>query len=208
MADSLLLTDDELAALAARRPAPWPSGLPTVAGDDDAVRAAVFRGNRSLLVRGIHPGEGDAGGPLGPVDEVFGVERRSIVYLGDADLRRSSWGLATAHYRLDDDRWLMERISPIGIHEFEVGAPSAQREHLAGLLRTAHDTGPQDPGEDDVAQWLCVALESPDDNRIIAAHRAAAFVVDVEVNGGESVMSDRLTVDIDDVAGIIDSVLA
>ena len=49
----VLLTDDEIVALAGSAGSSWPLPLLTVASDSRAIKAAAFRGLRSLIVRGL-----------------------------------------------------------------------------------------------------------------------------------------------------------
>src|SRR5262245_23982737 len=53
MTNGLLLTDDEVIALAAVAGRPWPTGLATVDSTPEAQRDAGIRGIRSLAVRGL-----------------------------------------------------------------------------------------------------------------------------------------------------------
>ena len=49
----IVLTDDEIAAVALEGHLAWPVPLPTVVTDIDHLAAAATRGRRSLLVRGL-----------------------------------------------------------------------------------------------------------------------------------------------------------
>jgi hypothetical protein len=153
-----LLTDDEVIALAVAREMVWPGGTPTVDTESRAqLIGAAFRGDRSLLARGLLHGD-DGGSPAESIgDWVNDAPGRIVVYIGDDRLARSSWGIASAHYP-SAEGWLLETVSAVGLHRFSVEALSDHRTYLDALLKGAEQAGPE--GVDD-GQRLCLLATTP-----------------------------------------------
>lgn len=187
MSDHVLLTDDEVVALAAGRSDAWPGGLPTIdANSREELVAAAFRGSRSLLVRRT----GAIGGPDPVVesiaDSVLGALGRVVVYLGNQEFRRASWGLSSLHH-CTGDGWLLETISPVGIHSLGLRPVEEHRAYLAALLRGAIDAGPdQEVGASSGAEseWLCMLGEGPARSVLAVARRGVLLIGDVDVVEG------------------------
>ena len=145
VADSpLLLTDDEVVAVALDRGTFWPGGLPTVAADDPAdLAAASNRGHRSLLVRGLlgDTGRITPGGSLAVATEVAGAAAHVSVFLADDDYRRASWGMASSHFPTATG-WVLETITPTGVHHLTVHDADEHRRYLEAVLDSASRLGP------------------------------------------------------------------
>lgn len=186
MTDPLLLTDDEVAALAATRSATWPGGTPTLdLADHEQAAAAAFRGSRSLLVRGLR-GEVGQGSEVEAMAEVAISAAGAItVYLGSSDFRRVGWGLASSHYAGDSD-WLLETISPVGIHRLGWQPAHDHLVFLEALLQAAVDAGPETAGETTKtqAEWLCMLAVGPRGATLTAAKRGSIVIGPVELDDG------------------------
>lgn len=128
----ILLTDDEIAALTSSTDTAWPVPLLSVRADSpNAVAAAVFRGMRSLAVRGL--GEPSHGEPLGvsaELRELMAIVEspRASVVAHVSDSGKLGYGgsalLAFAH----SEGVLLDSVTAMGIHAFRtVDAASAAR---------------------------------------------------------------------------------
>jgi hypothetical protein len=183
----LVLTDDEVVAIATDRGTFWPGALPTVdAHSVECLAAASFRGHRSLLVRSLLD---ETGRPSHRLQEMAGVLAGRcdvlVAYLGDDNLQRSGWGPASTH-RAEGGRWLQESISPVGAHVLAWRTADSQREYLQELLLAAISAGPV--GDDRHGEreregtpaglsgprlpaWLCVAVPEDDAVHVVAAQK-------------------------------------
>jgi hypothetical protein len=172
--NQLLLTDDEVIAVAVARETYWPAGTPTVdVRDDSQLAAAVFRGNRSLTARGIGPAsaESNDGDPLAAISGLPGGDRLVTVHLADESFNRSSLGPATAHYP-GPQTWILESISPAGIHAFAELDRQDHIDYLTSVVQGVERSGP-DREAPDVPPWLCVLAVSPERNLLVAARRGS-----------------------------------
>lgn len=129
---NILLTDDEIAALTSSTDTAWPAPLLSVRADSpNAVAAAVFRGMRSLAVRGF--GEPPHGEPsivsaeLRNLMAIVGSPRGSVIaHVSDSGKPAYSGSavLAFAH----SGGVLLDSVTATGIHAFRtVDAASAAR---------------------------------------------------------------------------------
>ncbi len=172
MADVMVLTDDEVVGLAVERGSPWPGGTPTVVDTDEAVGAAAFRGDRSLVVRGLRTSEGPPISELASMLEAIAEAAAHIeVYLADGQYSRTSWGLASTHHVAAGD-WLFETTNSLGVHRLAWHAPPEHLGYVSALLDSAVDNGPDrhSPSEDS-PEWLCVLAENDDKGLLFAARR-------------------------------------
>ena len=193
MTEILLLTDEEVVALAAAREAAWPGGIPTVEGTERAVREAAFRGGRSLYVRGLSTDDGGLTQGLSDLVEiVIGGRSRIVGYLGDAEYRRNGWGMASTHYVAPTDRdWIFETVSPVGVHQLAQQPIETHRSHLETVLQAAFGLGPeQGAGPGEPAEWLCLLAEGPELGVLVAARRGEVRVVELEPGDEVSVTRD------------------
>jgi hypothetical protein len=174
--DSLVLTDDEVVALAVARSSPWPSDLPTVdVTDPGQLEAAAFRGNRSLLVRGLLDDDGAASGDAAEVAaSVLGTDRRLVVFLSDLEFRRAGWGLASSHHPSSTNGWLFEGVNALGLHAFAARPLSDHREYLEALLEGAVQAGPRSSEGEPTSrggEWLCMIARAGADRAVLARAR-------------------------------------
>lgn len=163
----LLLTDDEVVALATSAGRPWPGGLPTVAIDEGSLVAAGFRGNRSLFVRGLIDDEG-----IPPkAATVLAGEGHIHVYLADDEFAVASWGLSTSHHPAGDGgRWIFESVSAVGVHTLVSQAAEENRVYLEAILQAAFEKGPSvDADVSGSATQICVIAVRRDESFLVTA---------------------------------------
>lgn len=189
----LLLTDDEAVALASRGPHPWTGGIPTVEGTVEALEAAVFRGNRSLYVRGLL---NEQGTPSSEINAVVGpllaAPGRVIVYLGDANCRRDSWGMASAIHVVGD-QWVFETVSPVGVHQLHFLEQQDHLEYLRAVLKAAVDAGP-DHGSDRTqsSMFLCALAERGETALLACAKKGEVRIGAVRPGGEHPTVEDQV----------------
>lgn len=140
------LTDDEVVVIATMAEGFWPSPLPTVdITDEQSLLLAALRGRRSLYVRsggaegGAHPGAEQ----IALAEELVGSERFVTVSILDADLTISSTAYVSVHYP-GGDSWIVESISPAGVHELDRSSMEDQIAYLAEILEAVIDSADED----------------------------------------------------------------
>ena len=190
MTDAQILTDDEVVAIGVRRSLPWPGGAPTVTSDEHAIEGAAFRGDRSLFVRGLLTDDDDIGGEIFALTRsVFDARGRILVYLGDEAFGLSSWEHASVHYPATDG-WVLETITPLGVHRLSRRPLADHRIFLETLLSSVVEHGPARDSADGArnAVWLCVLSLGADGARLAAARRDSVVTgVVIAGEGGLSV---------------------
>lgn len=164
----ILLTDDELVALAVEQSRAWPTGLPTVAVElPDSLFAAALRGRRMLAVR-------DMFNPAAPGKELLELVRRDVVgatglvclYIADQVGNRMQDAVNINAFQSGTD-WLVETVSDAGVHQFARLAPQELESLYLGLAQAAFERGLADEQAD--ALW--VAAISEDRRRSISVRR-------------------------------------
>jgi hypothetical protein len=201
--DPVVLTDDEAVALAVRRQAPWPGGLPTIEATEATVADAAFRGDRSLFVRGLQ----DDAALVDVVDALLAASRRLIVYLGDEEFRRASWGYASAHYVATGD-WVFETVTPVGIHKLLRQPSEDHQAYVRALLDGAMSAGPPvDETQDDRPSWLCAIAESNEGGALVAARRDEVVCGPVATNSGPLAAGDLGAASVDEALSQVFDVL-
>ena len=129
----LALTDDEVVAIALAAGSFWPSFLPTVDIDDsDELARASLRGRRSLLVRQLPEGEGEPAADVRLVLNLPGRLDGVSVVVADAELNRRAEAHTSVHYP-NGAAWMLESISPLGVHEFDVLSRDVHHEYIAEM---------------------------------------------------------------------------
>lgn len=175
--NDLVLTDDEVVAISFELAKPWPGGLPTVHLDDPAaLRAASFRGHRSLVVRGLLSEEGILDESVASMcSEIAGKHTYLVAYLSDDAFQLAGWGIMSGHYPAPAG-WLFESVNPVGIHRL-VRLPCADhRAYFEALLAGAQRSGPTSDGRLAASpSWLCVLSVSPDGCNLAVARRGEVY---------------------------------
>lgn len=116
---SIGLTDEEVLALSVRSSRAWPSLLPTIDISTTVGAAqAAQRGARSLLARRLLDADRDLlDESLGSMIEAVSGERALLgTYFASPDLSVFPDAVVSGFYRLDDDTWVTELVTPVGIH--------------------------------------------------------------------------------------------
>lgn len=139
---SSALTDDEILAVSVLTDRPWPSGLPTVPADEEAVRSATTRGLRSLSVRGLLEARdgrsvlSDAvAGAVGGVAAAPTILSAAVVLATEP---LGSFGPAMivgAH----DSHAVVDIVSGDGVHLLTTVDPSTAEEEFSRFLRAVFD---------------------------------------------------------------------
>lgn len=188
----LMLTDDELAAIAIDRDTYWPADLPTVDTDDPAdLLSAMIRGRRSLLVRGLIDDEGTADGSVEMLgDHLAGATHTITVYLGGPDLLRVSPVLASVHYPMAG-YWVAETITPGGVHAFTNNPRDIHIAYLQRIMQEAVSTGlPPEGVTGDEPWFVCVAVS---DGQQTTIHAARKGEYQTAATASDGTVSSRIT---------------
>jgi hypothetical protein len=133
--DTLALTDDEAAFLAASAGEPWRAPLPTVdlASQDD-VRQAVLRGRRSLVVRDLAEPDGTPVGIAAEVSKRIGTGLRAFFLLADEAGNWLRGGITLYLYGPGvDEVELSHVVAAAGVHYFTIAPPPGQWASLTRL---------------------------------------------------------------------------
>lgn len=169
MSDRIILTDDEVVALAARVQKPWPSPVPSVdVADVSAVQIAAARGFRSLIARGLITDVATHA-----IDQSLDAMVRPVLqgtlmvatHLVDDSLAYSVAGLATAGYSDAGDKWVSEVITPDGSHYLQHESGETCRRLTRELVENAFTHG---------ANALRLAGDMPHAAYLVAVHLVAA----------------------------------
>lgn len=140
---TLLLSDDEIVAVAARLGGEWKTGLPTVDAADpkDLIRAAA-RGNRSLAIRGLLAAEG-ALKPriLDRLSQAVGAVPQQEGYVADASDLQLPAGLRFAVFDTGPQAKLLVLTLPNGVNEVSVLPRTTVRELIGALIEGAQQAG-------------------------------------------------------------------
>lgn len=195
------LTDDEVAALAVDRQGAWPSGLPTVdISSAENLGAAVFRGQRSLLVRGLL----DEGVPVASLQDVADIAVDApdylLVYLSDQELERASWGIASTHYR---GSWLLETVTPVGVHRLETRPRDEHQAYVRALVAAALVEGPAD--DEAVPYALAVASIARGAVTVLQVRRDSSVLVRRDPATGAVLGSDAVA--LSDVDALLEKLI-
>jgi hypothetical protein len=160
--DTLVLTDDEVAAVALSLRCAWPTAMPTIPDAADALLDAARRGRRALAVRGLL--EQSAQGEFGTLPE------RVLPGLAEALAGGLRWGVLTTdddlgalltgpsfyHYgEASSDDWITDVVRPDGVHRLAATPRADCRELLVAMVEsTWADVPDDDPTAAD--SWLCI----------------------------------------------------
>jgi len=139
----VVLTDDEIAAVALHRHLAWPLPFPTVATDIDHLAAAAARGRRSLLVRGLatptDSGVEVAADIVGTLEQAASA-RCVMAWVASVDDPAVLAGSSTViHRRGGDD--VIDLTSAIGIHDFRDIPAADATAIVVALVKNVFDFG-------------------------------------------------------------------
>ena len=192
--DALMLTDDEIAAVALSLRRPWPAALPTVGLVPEEIIAAATRGLRAMAVRGLmEPVEDNVfGRPVTAVRDLLGSSLESglrcAVLTTGADLVPLEAGPAYYHFGSDSDlTWLTDAVRLAGVHALARLDRVDCVDLVIGLLAQAwRSTEVSGSGE-----WLCV-LGPQESRRAVLAGPGELRRHILDGVNGEAVVSTRV----------------
>jgi hypothetical protein len=169
MKAALLLTDDEVVALAAVVGRPWPTGLATVDGTAELLQEAGFRGVRSLAVRGMLVGDpaGESGFVIHPdVETVVSGFLNASSHVGAyiapiADTDRLAGASITAATTGTD--WWLVTTTAQGVHGIRSATRLEVLDAIADLADKTHDGSLLNGAEDPSAFACMIRWDRPDD---------------------------------------------
>lgn len=174
----LLLTDDEVCALAVRYDGVVRPPLPTIDERSEAgLAAGLLRGRRSLVVRDLAD---VSGAPLGDALEVFkrlsGGPRAMLAFV-DADDNWLQAGFTAYLYGPSVAQIEMSQvIAPAGVHYFRVTPPAGQWQALVDLAGAIYADGfahPADQPDGPAPAAVLLHVVRPDGIRFIRVTRGS-----------------------------------
>ena len=139
----MVLTDDEIVAVALERRIAWPVPFPTVATDVDHLAAAAARGRRSLLVRGLATPSDSRVELSQPVIDTLdrAVSGRIVLaWVASLDEPTVFAGSSTLLSRRPDGDQL-DLTSASGIHDFRATTPDAAEAIVVAIAKNVFDYG-------------------------------------------------------------------
>lgn len=165
MAQGILLTDDEIVALAAMLGRPWPIGLATAAPTAGELTRAGARGVRSLVIRGIVTVGADSGytphpGIAAIVETFIRAPRRVGAYIAPAAAVDTMAGASITAVPVAGI-WWVDSATAQGIHGFR----QADRDEVVGAIADLADQtcdGTLLAGVDDPSAYVCVVVHGDD----------------------------------------------
>ncbi len=139
----VVLTDDEIVAVALERHLAWPVPFPTVATDIDHLAAAAARGRRSLIVRGLAiPTNSGVVVSADLIDTMEQAASSRCVMAWVASIEASAVlaGSSTAIYRRPSGD-LIDLTSAIGIHDIRAVSTGDADAIVVALAKNVFDFG-------------------------------------------------------------------
>jgi hypothetical protein len=180
MTETILLTDDEVVAVAAVAGTPWPLGLSTVPASTEILRSAALRGVRSLGVRGLLTA--NAGKPPALADAVASAitpflhaPTRIGAYIAPAANPQSLAGAAITAVA-DDDGWWTDATTSDGVHAIRRAGAEGARDAVAQFADAVHE-GALLPAAVDSSAYVCVIRwgTGEDDFQVIPARGSGGW---------------------------------
>jgi hypothetical protein len=163
------LTDDELVAISLGRARVWPLPLPTVdSSSETELRAAAFRGRRSLTVRELLPDRSNlAEGDADPLQQLLApavkAEPLVILYVADETMQWDLSGPTIGLYASTDgpESCLVEAVTADGRHLLELAPGGAAGQMFRQLATDAYARGiaaKDAKGGPVRILWLCLTV--------------------------------------------------
>lgn len=173
----LTLTDDEIVAVAIAGSTFYAGDLPTVDSESEqALLQASLRGRRSLVARGWIDEDGELAADLTVAGGATGARSFINVFLGDKELNRVDWSLATSLYA-GGVGWVIEGVEGIGLHRFARVTEHEARDALNTLVAAAFTNVADEPAPD--GAWLVVSVLRDGASDLLAtrpgSHRTASI---------------------------------
>jgi hypothetical protein len=181
----LVLTDDEVVAVAVEHGGGWPTALPSVdAGDGVAVREAAWRGRRSLAVRGLVGADAGDDVTLDCVRrDAVGARAVLGLHVGGDPVHRTPPPFVVDAYACGSE-WLVDTVSEHGVHGFRHFTHDALIDLMTALAGDAFRRGVDD-GSGAARLWVAVAADGPRPAlRVSAGHASLVGLVRDRVEVG------------------------
>lgn len=181
---AVVLTDDEICSISYAVKRPWPTPLATVdLSRHEALTAAVARGTRSLIARGILAADGGSDALVLATEP---LRRSGVVTLGDvsADLTPVSDGVRVVVFERSNPECATWAILPGGLHSFAPGKRADVIAELAGLLAGRASGAAADPGST-AADLLITGRSSSGGSVGMVAGRVCRRLTDWDATTGQ-----------------------
>ncbi|NDJ91776.1 hypothetical protein [Mycolicibacter kumamotonensis] len=175
MAQGILLTDDEVVALAALLGRPWPTGLATVATTAQELSQAGKRGVRSLIIRGIVTADAESGYTTHPgvsavIETFVNASQRIGGYIARSAALETMAGASLTAVPVAGIWWI-DAATAQGVHGFR---QAEAEEVLAAIAELADHTrdGTLLSGVDDAAEYAFVIVygDGPEQRIVVPAN--------------------------------------
>ncbi|WP_062385122.1 hypothetical protein [Demequina iriomotensis] len=181
---SVMLTDDEVAAISVHRGEIWPGVLPTVpVRSRSALAAAVNRGVRSLAVRGLGDELGDGAVGVGAaVAEVLRSTRRvsaQVVHVARPDV--AAGGGVVASIALGARAWTLDTYSPNGVHAFDQADDAGLLDRIMAIASSAFASGVADAAGTEALAFAIAGADAP--TRFLVVTEGTVATVEVTADG-------------------------
>lgn len=177
MAHDVLLTDDEIVALATISGKPWPIGLATIGGTASSLKAGALRGLRSLGIRGLI--SRDANSPdtvlVQPElkDAISAFVSGAIfggAYIAPTDSPEQLVGPSiTAVYA--EHGWWLDAATPDGVHGIRSSSRNAAVKAIADFVEKVHGLS---TGESALSAFVCVISTGAAGENVIVSPSAGS----------------------------------
>ncbi|MGY1812871.1 hypothetical protein [Blastococcus sp. SYSU D00820] len=195
-----VLTDDEIAALCRRLGGRWRSVWPTIDPDDATdLGRAVFRGDRSLLARGLL--ESSADGTLAVDTSLEDMARTALdgelrvsAFTADRELTFEPTGFTYLNYaRPGSGDVLVEVVSAVGLHRFGLLTGEQSTRALVALVSSISEGTPT-PEVGEVSDTFVLTLPAATPSQRLVFAVRAGTVERAVITPAELTEVDRTTV--------------
>lgn len=198
----LVLTDDEIVAVAIAERTYFIGDLPTVdAGSEQDLLRASLRGRRSLIARGWIGEGGELADELAPICDAVGAARFVNVFIGDDELGRLDWGLATSIYP-HPAGWVIDGVEGTGLHRLARTSEREACDALNALVSAAFAGADEQPLTEGAS--LIVSVLKGDSSRLLATRPGAVRSASIQ----DGRLSPWVAASLDDVVGWITTAVA
>ncbi|WP_046318242.1 hypothetical protein [Mycobacterium sp. UM_Kg1] len=174
-AQAMMLTDDEVVALAAMLGRAWPTGLATVAATSDELTKAAVRGLRSLAARGIIAEDPEGGyrahpGVVAVIQTFLRAPRRIGAYLAPVEAVQTMAGASITAVPVAGIWWI-DSATADGVHGFRQAEGDDVLGTITELAEQTRD-GTLLSGIDDPSSYACVIVygDGTDEQTVVLAN--------------------------------------
>lgn len=177
---TVLLTDDEVVALALRSGTIWRAPLPTVGDSEEELTRAAARGWRALLVRELVVDRDNAAPEL---HDVLAAQEAKIIartFVADGNgvpLDGASW---STYYQLSGSQALIEVISSEGVHSFTSASLDQCSTLIGAAVEAVRSAGLPEAAES-AARFCVIAPGQP--ARVLTVSKGAMQLTEEDPDG-------------------------